>query len=92
MPTEHLIFGPVYADAHPVRAEMEEVIYRAGFVVVRGQYHESLDYLLHHLEMGVGFLSYVVVAVPVIPVSLNGVGAFLMAVMDHQYATYRDDA
>ena len=42
--------------------------------------------------MGAGFLSYVVVAVPVILVPLNGAGAFSMAVMDHQHATHRDDA
>ena len=92
VPTEHPVFGPVHADAHPVRAEMEEVIHGAGFAVVRGQRHESLDHLLHHLEMGAGFLSCVVVAVPVIPVPLNGAGAFSMAVMDHQHATHRDDA
>ena len=83
MPTEYPVFGLIYANAYPVRAEMEEVIYRAGFAVVRGQRYKSLDYLLHYLEMGVGFLSCVVVAVPVILVLLNGVGAFLMAVMDH---------
>ena len=92
VPTKHPVFGPVHADAHPVRAEMEEVIHGAGFAVVRGQRHESLDHLLHHLEMGAGFLSCVVVAVPVIPVPLNGAGAFSMTVMDHQHATHRDDA
>ena len=92
MLTEHPVFGPVHTDAHPVRAEMEEVIHGAGFAVVRGQRYESLDHLLHHLEMGAGFLSCVVVAVPVIPVSLNGAGAFSMTVMDYQHATYRDDA
>ena len=91
MPTEHPIFRPVYANAYPIRIEMEEVIYRAGFAVVRGQRHKSLDHLLHHLEMGAGFLSCVVVTIPVIPIPLNGAGAFSMAVMDHQYATYRDN-
>ena len=67
------------------------MIYRARFAVVRSQHYESLDYLLHHLEMGAGFLSCVVVTVPVIPVPLNGAGAFSMAVMNHQYATHRDD-
>ena len=92
VPTKHPVFGPIHADAHPVCAEIEEVIHGAGFAVVHGQRHESLDHLLHHLEMGAGFLSCVVVAVPVIPVPLNGAGAFSMTVMDHQYATHRDDA
>ena len=59
------------------------MIHRAGFAVVRGQRYESLDYLLHYLEIGAGFLSYVVVAVPVILVSLNGVGTFLITVIDY---------
>ena len=70
---------------------MEEVIHRAGFAVVRDQRHESLDHLLHHLEMGAGFLSCVVVTVPVILVPLNGAGIFSIAVMDHQYTTHRDN-
>ena len=67
------------------------MIYRARFAIVCGQYYESLDHLLHHLEIEVGFLSCVVVTVPVIPVPLNGAGAFSIAVMDHQHATHRDD-
>ena len=92
MLTKHPIFRLVYADAHPVHAEIEEVIYRARFAVVCGQYHKSLDHLLHHLEMGAGFLSCVVVTIPVIPVPLNGAGMFLIAIMNHQYATHYDNA
>ena len=92
MLTEHPVFRPVHADTHPVRVEIEEVIYRARFAVVHGQHHESLNYLLHHLEIGAGFLSCVVVAIPVIPVPLNGAGAFSIAVIDHQHTTHRDDA
>ena len=92
MLTKHPVFRLVHANAHPVRAEIEEVIHETRFAIVRGQHHESLNHLLHHLEIGVGFLSYVVVAIPVIPVLLNGAGAFSIAMMDHQHTTYRDDA
>ena len=68
------------------------MIHRARFAVVRNQRHESLDHLLHYLEMEAGFLSYVVVAIPVIPILLNSADAFSMAVMDHQHATHRDNA
>ena len=91
MLTEHPVFKLVYANAHPVRVEIEEVIHRAEFAIVYGQYYESLDHLLHYLEMGVGFLSCVVVAISVILVPLNGAGAFSIAVMDYQYATHRND-
>ena len=92
MLTEYLVFRLVHANAYPVYAKMEEVIHGAGFAVVYGQRYESLDHLLHHLEMGVGFLLCVVVTIPVIPVLLNGAGAFSIAVMNHQYVTHHDNA
>ena len=67
------------------------MIHRTRFAVVRGQHHKSLDHLLHHLEIGAGFLSCVVVTVPIIPVPLNSAGAFSIAVMDHQHTTHRND-
>ena len=91
MLTKHSVFRPVHANAYPIHAEIEEVIYRARFAVVRSQHYKSLDHLLHYLEMGAGFLSCVVVAIPMIPVLLNGAGAFSMAMMNYQHTTHHND-